>query len=699
MNKSLIVSATLVAAVLSAGLAVAKDEGMWLFDKPPTAQLKERYGFEPTAKWLENLQLSCVRFSTGGSGSIVSGDGLVMTNHHVAADMLAKLSTKDKDLLLLGFYASTRDQEAKCPDLELDCLNSIEDVTDRVNGAAKPEMSSAEAALARRKMMSAIEKEANAKTGLKEECVTLYQGGKYSLYSYKRYTDVRLVFAPEKQAAFFGGDPDNFEFPRFDLDCSFFRIYENGKALTPSHWLKWSPTGTKENDLVFVAGHPGRTERLFTVDHLKFLRDVRMPFTLASLARNEIGLRIFSDRNEEWRRIAEDDLFSVQNSRKALMGIQAGLQDPQFMKAKLDGERELRAKVDANPEWKKKWGDAWDQLATAEAKYRPNYARFSLLGGPSLALGGKLPSVAKDLVRLADELPKPNSDRLREYGDAGLETLQFQLFSPAPIYPDLEIAKLTMRLAMMGDVLGNDDPLVVAALAGKSPHARAEELIHGSKLVDVAERKRLFDGGKSAIDASKDPLIAFVKSLDLESRRLRKQYEDEVQSAEREGYAKIAAAQFAVFGDKVYPDATFTLRLSYGKVAGYDENGAHVSPYTTIGGLYDRSKQRANQWPFNVPESWMRSKSKLDLSTPFDFVSTCDIIGGNSGSPTVDRKGDVVGLIFDGNIQSLSWDIAFDDVQGRAVSVDSRALIEALNKVYDAKPLVGELIGSARPGN
>jgi hypothetical protein len=620
--------------------------------------------------------------------------GLVMTNHHVGSDMLEKMSTADNNLIEKGFYAKSAAEEIKCPDIEMNVLWTIEDVTDRVKGAAKPDMSSADANAARRKMMSTVEAEAKTKTGLKCEVVTLYQGARYHLYSFKRYTDVRLVMAPEKGIAFYGGDPDNFEYPRYDLDMCFFRIYENGAPLKPEHYLHWSKEGAQKNDLVFVAGHPGRTERLFTVDNLKFLRDVAYPLQMRSLWRREVQLATFSGRSEENRRIAEGDYFGVQNSRKARTGIMAGLQDERLFKQKMDAEKKLRAAVDANPEYKKQWGDAWDEIANAERTYATFFTRLSALGGGTLRLGGTLFTHAKDLVRLAAEKPKANAERLREYRDSNMDTIELHLFSPAPIYDELEIERLASSLASMGELLGGDDPLVVKALAGKSPNDRAVELVHGTKLKDVAARKALYDGGASAIASSNDPLIQLVKALDDESRTLRKRYEDTVESAERDGYNKIAAALFAVHGEDQYPDATFTLRLSYGTITGYKENGKEVAPFTQFAGLYERSKERKNQYPFEIPARFAAAKDKLQLNTPFNFVSTCDIIGGNSGSPTVNKAGEVVGLIFDGNIQSLILDIAFTDEVARAVSVDSRAMIEAMRKVYDCNALADEIVGT-----
>ncbi len=678
--------------VPAAASRASADEGMWLVNRMPRKLLKEKYAFAVEDAWLEHVQKSCVRISTGGSGSIVSGNGLVMTNHHVGSDMLEKLSTSEHNYLETGFFAKGLEQEVPCPDIEMDVLWTIEDVTARVKGAATSGMSLAEGNDARRKMMSTVEKEAHDKTGMKCEIVTLYQGGAYHLYSYRNYTDVRLVMAPEKDIAFFGGDPDNFEYPRYDLDVCFFRIYENGAPLQPEHFLKWSANGSEEGELVFVAGHPGRTERLFTVAHLEFLRDVVYPLSLRNLWRREVQLQTFSGRSKENARIAEGDLFGYQNSRKNRTGLIQGLQDARLLDRKREAEKKLRAAVEANPEWKKQWGDAWDQIAKAENGYREFYLRYAT---PGLGRGflGQLYGIARDLHRLAQEKPKESSARLREYRDSNLPSLEHQLFSPAPIYDELEIDWLASGLQLAAEQVGGNEPLVVQALAGLSPQSRAEMLVRGTKLKDVAERKRLYEGGKAAVDACRDPLIELVKVFDAENRALRKRYEDQVESVEREAYAKIAAAQFAVFGEELYPDATFTLRLSFGAVKGYEENGKPVAPYTTFEGLYRRSAERENAWPFRLPERWAGGKAQLDLGTPYDFVSTCDIIGGNSGSPVVNRSGEVVGIIFDGNIQSLVLDFIYDEAVARAVSVDSRAITEALGKLYGGTELVGELTG------
>ncbi|MBI5362744.1 MAG: S46 family peptidase [Planctomycetes bacterium] len=684
-----------LAAVLCSALGALAhaDEGMWPFNRAPKQQIQAKYGFDLTDTWLEHVQKSAVRISSGGSGSLVSPTGLVMTNHHVGSDMLEKLSTKEHDYIASGFHAATPAEEIQCPDIEMHVLWTIEDVTDKVLAGVKPGMSGAEANAAKRTARGQLEKDAKEKSGLHCETVELYQGGRYHLYSYKRYTDVRLVMAPEKGIAFFGGDPDNFEFPRFDLDMCFFRIYEGGKPLHPEHYLRWSKNGVRDNDLVFVAGHPGRTERLFTTEHLEYMRDFSYPLSMRTIWRREVQLATFMGRSEENRRIAEGDYFGIQNTRKARTGIFAGLMDPAIMDAKFAAEKKLRAAVDANPEWKKQWGDGWDMVSRARSTNREFAVRYAALGGGGMGLGGQLFGKAVTLARLAAEKEKPNGERLREFRDTNMEPLKLQLFSPAPIYTELEVENLTAGLQNMVELVGGNDATVKMVLSGKSPRARAEELVLGTKLLDVAERQRVFDGGLDAVKASKDPMIQLAAALDPEARALRKRFEDEVDAPEKLGYAKIAAASFAVNGENQYPDATFTLRLSYGTVKSYTENGKPVAPFTNFAGLYERADERGNKVPFELPSRWAKAKELVNLNTPFNFVSTCDIIGGNSGSPVVDKAGDVVGLIFDGNIQSLVLDIAYEEKEARAVSVDTRAIIESLRKVYGCNALADEIVG------
>jgi Peptidase S46 len=681
-----------VAGLLLATVSVVHaDEGMWLFNNPPLKRLQERYGFAPDAAWLNHVQKSSVRFNSGGSGSFVSANGLVMTNHHVAADALQKMSTAKKNYLHDGFIAANNAEEVKCLDLELNVLMGIESVTDRVNAAIKPDMSTDDAAKARRKVIADIEKESLDKTGLRSNVTTLFQGGEYHLYKFKKYTDVRLAFAPEEQIAFYGGDPDNFEFPRYDLDMCFFRVYENDKPAKVEHYLKWSANGSKDGELIFVSGHPGRTNRLNTMAELEYLRDRQYPMQLARLNRLEVLYTAWAARSAENARRVRDDLFSVQNSRKARVGGLQGLMDPAIMARKAADEKALRAAVAADPKLKGS-ADAWDRIAKAVEKQKAIVKEMNLLEGGQ-AFNSQLYSTAKALLRAAAERPKPNGERLQELRESNLESLTFQLFSEEPIFDDLEQLKLADGLTYAAEVLGTDHPAVQKILAGKSPIDRAAELIKGTKVKDVAFRKKLWEGGQAAIDSASDPMIALAKSIDAEARALRKTMEFEISEVKQQAYRQIAAANYAVQGPNTYPDATFTLRLAFGQVKGYEENGKKVPAFTDFEGMYARSEEHKNKPPFELPERWFERKSRLDLKTPYNFVSTADIIGGNSGSPVVNKAGEVVGLIFDGNIQSLVLDFVFDDVQARAVSVDSRAMIEALRKVYDAGSLADELTG------
>lgn len=666
------------------------DEGMWLFNNPPRKLLEEKYQFQPTDEWLLRLQQASVRFNSGGSGSFVSSDGLVMTNHHVAADALQKLSTAERDLLEEGYYARSREDELKCLDLELNVLMEIVDVTEKVKSAVTKDMEPAEAEKARRAVMNTIEQESLEKTGLRSDVVTLYRGGLYHLYRYKRYTDVRLVFAPEQAIAFFGGDPDNFEYPRYDLDVTFFRVYEDDKPVRVPHYLAWSQAGAGDGELVFVSGHPGHTDRQNTVAHLEFLRDRSFPFILDVLRRREVLLSTFSEEGLENARQAKDELFGIQNSRKARLGQLAGLQDPAVMGRKRIAEEKLRRAVAADKKLAEEAGDAWDQAAGALEVWNGILMRQRLLES-GLAFNTQLFDIARGLVRLAEESAKPNAERLREYRESNRASLEQQLFSEAPIYKHFEQVKLADSLSLLVEIAGLENELVARVLDGKSPSQRAAELVLGSQLADVAVRKKLAEGGPSAIQASDDPMIRLAALVDPPARRVRKIYEEKVEEPLRQAYEKIAAARFALEGTDLYPDATFTLRLAFGKVLGYEDQGEQLPPWTKVGGAYAHAEAHGSQPPFALPERWLKGKDRLDLDTPFNFVSTVDIIGGNSGSPVVNRQGEVVGLIFDGNIHSLVWDFVYSDEQGRAVSVHSDAIREALRKLYNAEKLADEL--------
>jgi hypothetical protein len=679
-----------VAFLLAVPMARA-DEGMWPFNRLPLAHLKASYGFEPPAGWADHLRLSALRFNNGGSGSFVSPDGLIMTNHHVGADTLAKLSTPTKNYQHDGFFAARYEDEAKAPDLELNVLVEIRDVTEAVNREVTSGMDDARAGEVRRQAMARIEKDATDQNGLRNDVVTLYQGGLYHLYSYKKYTDVRLIFAPEVDIAFFGGDPDNFEYPRYDLDVCFFRAYEDGKPAKVEHSLRWSPDGSKEGDLVFVAGHPGRTDRLNTVASLEYLRDARYPFLLDYLKKKEAFLLAFGRSSAEAARQSQDELYSIQNSRKARVGGHEGLKDPDFMKRKAEAEAELRARLKASGQSGERRDAAWDRIADAQKTAARIIKPWSYLER-GWAFDSTLFTVARDLVRLAVERNRPNAERLKEYRESAIKSLELELFSPAPIYPEFEEARLAHSLAEWKQAMP-DDPLVDRLLRGCTPAEAARQLIAGTKLADVEVRRKLADGGLAAIEASDDPMIKLALAVEAEARRLRKIQEDEVEGVETANYAIIARALFEAKGDSIYPDATFTLRLAFGVVQGYEVDGKAIPPFTTIGGAFEHARAHGNVPPYELPKSWIqaRESGKLRLETPFNFVSTADIIGGNSGSPVVNRQNQVVGLIFDGNIQSLVLDFGYDDRQARAVSVDSRAILEALRSVYHADRLVEEL--------
>jgi hypothetical protein len=668
------------------------DEGMWTFNNPPTKALKEKYGFELTKAWLDHVRLSSVRFG-GASASFVSPDGLVMTNHHVGARAIQNLSTKEKDYVKNGFYAKTRAEEPKCPDMDLRVLQDIQDVTKQVTKALKPEMTPAQLAEAERAATASIEKECNTKTGLTCQVVKLYSGGMYHLYKYKKYTDVRLVFAPEFDIAFFGGDPDNFTYPRYDLDVSFFRVYENDKPIHSKHYLKWSQEPVKEGDLLFLSGNPGSTGRLLTLAQLEFLRDHNYPERLASLKRQQALLKQFSEKGPEQKRIAQGQLFGIENTLKAITGYQSGLLNQATMAKKAAAEKELREQIAKNPSLQKEFGAAWDEIAQAQkvaAGLDRSHNFFSTGSGFRTAYFRH----ARTLVRLAEESKKPNDKRLPEFRESNLPTLMRTLTSTAPIYDELEIVTFADSLAEMKEKLGADHELVKQVLGSRSPEEVARELISGSKLKDPAVRKTLADGGQTAVGQTDDPMIKLAKLVDPVSRSIRDQFEKEVTAVETKNGALISRALFKLRGTAISPDATGTLRLSFGTVKGYMEDGKKIDFQTTLRGLYARAEEHGSQPPYQLPPSFIEKKSALNLDTSFNFVSTGDIIGGNSGSPAINRKGELIGIAFDGNIQSLPNRFVYTDEQARSVMVSPEAITETLSKVYGAQALADEL----RPG-
>src|SRR5438105_736352 len=690
-----------VLIITLAATSAFADEGMWLFNNPPLKQLKEKYQFEPTPQWLEHLQKSSVRFNSGGSGSFVSANGLVITNHHVGLDTLQKLSSEKNNYVHDGFYAKTQAEEPRATDLELNVLMSIEDVTARVTAALKPGWTAEQSAAARQKAIAEIEKESKEKTGLRSDVVTLYQGGAYHLYRFKRYDDVRIVFAPEQQAAFYGGDPDNFEYPRFDLDICIFRAYENGQPAKIDNYLKFSAHGPADGELTFVSGHPAKTDRQLTLDELADMRDRELPRFLSFFKRREILLHSFGERSFENARRVREDYYGVTNNRKRYDGYLAGVLDSEVWKALQTRDQKLRDAISADAKLRSTIG-AYDRIRKAEEEIAKNALVYSYFEQERPKFGiyrqprafySTLFKYARLLVRAADERAKPNNERFQEFRDSNRESLELELFSTEPIYDDVELLTLTDSLTDLCNAFGAQHPLVQKTVLGdKSPHDRAFELIKGTQLRDVAIRKKLYGGGKAAIDAARDPMIDLARAIDSTARTAKKTFETQ-EEIKHQAYAEIAKARFAIEGTSNYPDATFTLRLSYGTVRGYEENGKQIPAFTNFQGLYDRAADHQNKAPFDLPQRWIDKKEKLALTTPFNFVSDADIIGGSSGSPVVNKAGEFVGIIFDGNLQSLVLDCIFTDKEARAVSVDSAAIIEALRNVYNAGDLVDELEG------
>ncbi len=685
------------------------DEGMWTFNNFPSAEVKKKYGFEPTKEWLDQVRLASVRIAGGCSASLVSADGLVMTNHHCARTCIENLSgLQKKDFNRDGFFAKTLADEPKCPAMEMNQLVEISDVTKRVQDATK-NVAGDKFADAQKTEIAKIEKDCATSDEFRCDVVTLYRGGKYDLYKYRRFQDVRLVMAPEDQIAFFGGDPDNFMFPRYDLDMTFVRIYgTDGKPLKNDTYFKWSAGGAKEGDLTFVSGNPGGTSRGLTVSQLEDDRDYRLPQRLFRLSEIRGLITEYQNRGPEQKRHSNDTLFGVENAFKALKGRHGALADSGFYGKLKANEDDFRKKVNANPKLKKEFGAVWDEIATVTKKANAMRKEYGALeGGPYSDLFGK----ARTLVRYAEESGKPNGERLKEFTDSRLPQLKAQMLSNAPVYKELEIAKLTWSLTKIREDLSPDHPMVKKMLGQKSPAEVAKALVDGTKLdllaapepgkdpktgkplpatPDSVSRTALFNGGKPVIDASKDPMIEFARSFDAEARAIRTKFENEVEGPLKKQQELLAKARFAVYGQSIYPDATFTLRLSYGSVKGYQQDGREVKPLTTMAGAFER---HTGADPFALPKTWLSAKSKVALETPFNMATTNDIIGGNSGSPMVNKDREVVGLIFDGNIQSLGGDYGFDETQNRAVAVHSAAILEALEKIYGAQRIVDELKG------
>ena len=673
---------------LSLITTASADEGMWTFDNPPNKLLEEHYGFTATPQWLEHVRLASVRLNDGGSGSFVSPHGLLLTNHHVALGQLQKNSTAEHDYVRDGFYAATQDQEIKSPDLEVNVLVSMENVTQRVQSALKDISDPQKALAARKDVMAQITRESEQKTGLRSDIVTLYQGDEYWLYRYKKYTDVRIVFAPEQQIAYYGGDPDNFTYPRYDLDMAIFRVYENGKPVDTTNYLKWNAKGAANGELVFVSGHPGTTSRLETMGQILEERDMRIPLIREWLKDRLSTMHHYADRGPEQAREAEALILSLENSAKAYQGIHQALLDKHVIAKKQAEEDAFRKLVASKPEWQAEADGAWDAIAGAEAKAAPMMKKLIFR-----RLDSQLASLALNIVQYVVEIKKPDGERLAGFHDAQLDSLRYRLFSPAPIYPAMEQARLSGGVAESVRQLGAEDDFVKTVLGSGTPDALAVEVINGTKLADPKVRKTLIEGGEAAVAASNDPMIVLARKIDPLSRALTTWFEDNVQSVEQAAGEKIGKARFLVYGKSAYPDATFTLRLAYGTLKGYPMNGTKAPYKTTFYGLYDRAHSFDLAPPFDLPARYSDGIGKIDLATPFNFVTTCDVVGGNSGSPVINKNAELVGLIFDGNIESLAGDYIYDEETNRSVAVHTGAMIEALRKLYGAGKLADELEG------
>ncbi|HSD74082.1 MAG TPA: S46 family peptidase [Steroidobacteraceae bacterium] len=674
------------------GVALA-DEGMWTFDHFPKELVREKLGVEVTDQWLDKVRLATTRLESGCTGSFVSPDGLLLTNHHCARECLAQLSTPERDLLEKGFLAKSRAEEWRCPTQQVSVLMATEEITSKVAAATRG-MEDKAANEARKKELSRLEQvcqdasKSDTRTGpLLCQSVTLYQGGQYFLYKYRRYEDVRLVFAPEFGIAAFGGDPDNFQFPRWCLDMSLLRVYENDKPVRSPSYLKVNFAGPQEREPVFVSGHPGSTDRLLTVEELISQRNAYLPVWLLRYAELRGRYIQFGKGDAESQRIVEDPLNRIENSIKVRRKELDALLDDTMMASKRGQEQELRARVAADPALRNLAGSAWDDMARAQVAYRNQLVPYTFVEG-SAGFNSSLYRYAFSLVRAAAERAKPNEERLREYTNASLPLLEQQVRAAAPVYPSLEKVTLSYSLERMREWLGPDDRLVREVLGSESPDSLASKLIEGTQLADPKVREALWNGGTAAVEASNDPMIRLARRVDADARVIRKRFEDEVEAPSDRASERIAAARFKALGTSIYPDATFTLRLNFGTVQGWKEKGEPVVPFTTLKVAFDRATGKD---PFRIPDTWVQAKPTLALDTRFNLATNNDIVGGNSGSPLINAKGELVGLMFDGNIHSISGSYWFDPDQNRAIAVHPAIMREGLTKVYRADALMREI--------
>ena len=668
------------------------EEGMWLFTNPPTEAIAEKYGVTLTPEWLENVQKSSIRFASSGSASFVSPKGLVMTNHHVGVGTVQRMSSADNDLVLNGYYAATQADELKCPGVELNVLWDVRDVTEKVHAAVRPGLMGDAAEQARRAAIVTIENEANAETGLKCTVVPFFNGGLYHLYCYKKYTDIRLVFAPEQKIGFFGGDPDNFEYPRYCLDVMFFRAYENDAPAETPNYLKFSESGAIDDELVFVSGHPGRTNRFKTVAELKFYRDKLNPFGMEKVYRKEVTLKAYAEMSAENLRQVQTDIFRWTNYRKVRLGVLTSLQDESLMSRKEAEEKKLREEITRARLLNPNEVSPWLQIERALKQWETIMFAHDLLETGE-GFNTPLFGYARVIVRAATEAQKPEDKRLRGYTSEDLPAIRASLEAQTPIYENVEIAKLSDSLTLLVEKLGAEDPLVRQIMAGKSPQNRALELTKGSKLFDAKNRVEMFDAAiEGGLIATDDPMVQLALTIDKRAREVRNVMETRVEEPMRQAYTKIADARFKLYGTTVYPDATFTLRLTYGQIMGVtDPDGAKHPAWTVMGDTFKHGEAHDFIPPYQLPESWLQARERIKYDTPMNTISTTDTIGGNSGSPMLNAAGEIVGILFDGNRVAHARSFIYDDTHIRSVSVCSTAIIEALKSVYATERLLEEL--------
>lgn len=691
-------SALIVGVLLLFTPALFADEGMWTFDNPPLRFWKEKYGFEPTQAWLDHIRLSTVRLNDGNpggaTGCLVGPEGLLLTNQHVGAGQVGKLSQPGHDFVKEGFYARTQAEELRCPDMSATVLIGYENVTNLIHRAVKPGATAAEAAEQRRLASQALETEQRQKHGAQCEVVALYNGGEYWLYHYKIYSDVRLVFVPEDQIAYFGGDYDNFTFPRYSLDITFLRVYENGQPARPPHYLKWADKEVSEDELVFVPGFPGSSARLSTLAQLRYQRDHYNPLQIHLLQARLEAVREYAARGEEQhRQVAYTDRL-LSNALKRFNGQQAGLLNPRVFAIKQQEERAFTQAVQRLPTWNTVYGNPWHDIYKAY-KQMPAYGKR--LAYSTLALS-RLGTLATQLAHYAEEAGKPNAQRCEEFRDNRLKGLRLALLSPAPLYPEMEEAILAAWFSDAQQQLGAQDPFVLAVLNGQTPAAAAKQAIAGTQLHKLEVRRALLDAGPEAIAKSTDALLVLARRISSVCHQLRAWHEENVLSVEASAGERLANARFAAFGKNAYPDANFNLRIAYGKVAGYEEGATRIPYKTTFYGLFERAASFGQKPPFSLPARWVSGQNQLELSTPLNFVYSADTVGGNSGSPVINRRGEIVGINFDGNVQKLSnrWLYVDEQVGSRAVGVHTSAIVEALQKLYAAGALVKEIKGEGK---